>query len=438
MSLEKQIEKARKLEKEAIRLMRAAEQEESPEAEEMKKRAEVISAQVFNARVRAIHLACDMYNLDITELVEFPRILKYPGAIGGLLGERGSFLSESAFQSSGWLGASILQVIILSRMRKINAFPDDPQQYHLDLLAALDSALAKADEFGLSNQEKSRLEKTRKWHFRKIAFKYRKQVTEDKNYHVAEKTGDLEKLSLPDALYGRLVSIQVTEGGKGSGEIFKLRIRRLTGRGLEIEIPFGTVFFPPNKNEQPRTIFTPTTIDLKGNNEVEVEIEGVCLDPRKTIPEKGLIVTGYNVWNLKEMDDNSYDPVFKENIKELGPEKFEEYLRAVEIVKKGYNMEKAGQFKGFLGKNHALVIIQRAVWVEATKNEAIPQSRETLEKEIEEQYRALGKEVSRKEIESITDRIWEEISRLLERAERPEKDTELIDILKQKIDEKGK
>lgn len=405
---------------------------------ELRSKAGVIYNQLKTARENAVRLASRVYGINITEIGEFPVILKYPGAIGGMLGSRGTFLSESAFKNPGWLGASILQLVVLSKMKKTDSFPDDSQQSHLDAIAAFDAVLAKAGNFSLTIQEKNILQNTRQWHFEKLAFKYRRQVTGNKNYRVSESSGDLETLTLPDALYGGLVSMQVTEGGKGSGDIFKLKLRRLTGRALNIDIPYGTVFFPPDPADQPRTVIVPLSISLKMNSEQEVDVEGVCLEPEKKIPEKGSIATGYEVWDINKMNENSADPVFKKMLDNFDSSKFNEYLQAVKIIEKGKSMEKAGQFKGFLGKNHELIIIQWAVWAAATKNDKTPMTKNTLQKEISQQYKAAGRDIPPGDISKLTDEIWGEVSGLLKESDESDAGSELIDILKQKTEPEKK
>ena len=436
--LKKQLEDSDKHYVEYVRLSNAALSSKPGKAGELRSKAGVIYNQLKAARENAVRLASRVYGINITELGEFPVILKYPGAIGGMLGARGSFLSESAFKNPGWLGASILQLVVFSKMRKTGSFPDDPQQSHLDSIAALDAALEKAGNFSLTAHEKNILQNTRQWHFEKLAFKYRRQVTGNKNYRVSEATGDLETLTLPDALYGGLVSMQVTEGGKGSGDIFKLKLRRLTGRALNIDIPYGTVFFPPDPAEQPRTVIAPLSVSLKMNSEQEVDVEGVCLEPEKKIPEKGSVAAGYEVWDINKMNENSADPVFNKMLDNFDPGKFNEYLQAVKIIEKGKSMEKAGQFKGFLGKEHALIIIQWAVWAAATKNDKTPMTKNTLLKEISQQYKAAGRDIPPGDISKLTDEIWGEVSGLLKESDESDTGSELIDILKQKTEPEKK
>lgn len=368
---------------------------EAAKAEIAKKEAEKLLEKLKKLRQDAINLADKYYNPDAKNVKGEP---EYDPSVNGegTTSKNGKVrMGEDAFSDPGWLASSKLHEFVHADQAKAGTWTNTDKSANMNECEAYDKEIENAEKSGLSEEKIDELKKRRKKHYDALSDDNKKKI-DKKDYDprgVVPAGGAVKAGKIKIAFIGKAVA---------AGNIFRLKITRITPEPFIMEIALGTPINPNVKGVQTmmvgKDIMAPLTQTV-----TMIEIPGYCLDPELLVPPTQEQIKSENkpaaLWTIENPWENP-----------------DIYIGPKNIIQAGNILSDEDKFHKDMPKEKYLqTVIQRAIWYEANPEKF---NKEKLKSDITEQVKESGGKQTPEQIETLSNNIWEDVNLTLKESQK--------------------
>lgn len=386
--LQKKKEEAEKAEKEG----------DAAKAEAAKKEAEKLLEKLKKLRQDAINLADKYYSPDATNVKGEPEYDPSLGGEGHTSKDGKVKMGEDAFSDPGWLASSKLHEFVHANQAKDGTWTDTDKSANMNECEAYDKEIENAEKSGLSKEKIDDLKSRRK--------KYYDALSDDNKKKVDKKDYDPRGvIPAGGAVKAGKAKIDFIGKGMSAGNIFKLKITRITPEPFTMEIALGTPISPNVEGVQTMMVGKDVMVPLTQAVTI-VEIPGYCLDPELLVPP------------TQEQIKNEGKPTPSWTI-ENPWENPDIYTGPKSIIQAGNILSEENKFhKDMPAEKYLQTVIQRAIWYEANPEKF---NKEKLKSDITEQVKETGGKQTPEQIENLSNNLWEDVNLTIKESQKHKK-----------------